>query len=90
MIPDGAEPTCAGSCAQAQAPSAAYRIDVRAVMTDSAFAYTNATIFRRAVGDLGVKHGLVRPRRSQTNGKVERLKRTLLWEWTYIRAYPSR
>ena len=38
---------------------------------------------------LGIKHSRIRPRRPQTNGKVERLNRTLLEEWAYRRLYTS-
>ena len=34
---------------------------------------------------LGIRHSRTRPRRPQTNGKVERLNRTLLEEWAYRR-----
>jgi hypothetical protein len=36
-----------------------------------------------------VKHVRIRPRRPQTNGKVERFNRTLLEEWAYVRIYRS-
>ncbi|MBP2319110.1 transposase InsO family protein [Nesterenkonia lacusekhoensis] len=36
-----------------------------------------------------MKHKHTRPRRPQTNGKVERFNRTLMKEWAYARAYSS-
>ena len=38
---------------------------------------------------MGVKHGRIRPRRPQTNGKVERLNQTLAREWAYSRPYTT-
>ena len=35
----------------------------------------------------GIEHRRIRPRRPQTNGKVERFNRTLLDEWAYARTY---
>jgi transposase InsO family protein len=36
-----------------------------------------------------LKQRFTRPRRLQTNGKVERYNRTLLEEWAYVRLYRS-
>ena len=58
-------------------------------MTDNAFAYTRAVTFRHTLARLGVKHVRIRPRRPQTNGKVERFNRTLLEEWAYVPAFRS-
>ena len=89
ILPDETGPTCAAFYARAHAFFAAHGIDIQAVMTDNAFAYTNAVAFRQTLTDLGVKHVQIRPRRPQTNGKVERFNRTLLEEWAYVRTYRS-
>lgn len=60
-----------------------YRVD--AVLTDNAFAFTmryaqyhdRLTRFQEACRSLGIRHYLVRPRRPQSNGKVERFFRTV-------------
>ena len=63
-------------------------VTVREVLTDNGNAYRS-----RAFGDLmqgqATKHLFTRPRRPQTNGKVERFNRTLLDEWAYVRVYRS-
>ena len=38
---------------------------------------------------IGARHKRTRPYRPQTNGKVERLIKTLLDEWAYARPYRS-
>jgi transposase InsO family protein len=60
-----------------------YRIE--AVLTDNAFAFTmryahhteRLTRFEQACRSLGIVHHLLRPRRPQSNGKVERFFRTV-------------
>jgi len=89
ILADESGETCAGFYARAHAFFAAHGIDIQAVMTDNAFAYTKAVIFRQTLTALGVKHVRIRPRRPQTNGKVERFNRTLLEEWAYVRTYRS-
>jgi len=73
-----------------------YRVE--AVLTDNAFAFTmrhalhsdRLTRFEQACRSLGVAHHLLRPRRPQSNGKVERFFRTvddeclaLQSQWTF-------
>jgi transposase InsO family protein len=60
-----------------------YRVE--AVLTDNAFAFTmryahhaeRLTRFEQACRSLGIVHHLLRPRRPQSNGKVERFFRTV-------------
>jgi transposase InsO family protein len=60
-----------------------YRVE--AVLTDNAFAFTmrhalhsgRLTQFEQACRSLGIVHHLLRPRRPQSNGKVERFFRTV-------------
>ena len=79
-------PTCAGFFERAQAFFAAHGIGIEAVLTDNAKNYLGKD-FTRALGTL--EHRRIRPSRPQTNGKVERLNRTLLDEWAYVRIYTS-
>jgi transposase InsO family protein len=61
-------------------------ITVDAVLTDNGACYLSRA-WSDALED--IKHRRTRPRRPQTNGKVERFNRTLLDEWAYIRPYQS-
>jgi transposase InsO family protein len=79
-------PSCAGFWDRAQQFFGAHTITVEAVLTDNAKNYTGKD-FTAALD--GIEHRGIRPRRPQTNGKVERFNRTLLDEWAYIRVYRS-
>jgi transposase InsO family protein len=65
---------------------AGHCINVEVVLTDNGPCYLS----RRWAAALGlIEHRRIRPRRPQTNGKVERFNRTLLDEWAYVRPYAS-
>lgn len=68
---------------------AEHGIAVERILTDNAFAYRHSVAFRQAVLDSGAVQRFIRPRRPETNGKVERFNRTLLDEWAYVRLYTS-
>jgi transposase InsO family protein len=70
---------------RAQTFFATHGITVEAVLTDNGSSYKRA--FDAALD--GIEHRHTRPRRPQTNGKVERFNRTLLDEWAYVRPYSS-
>jgi transposase InsO family protein len=78
--------TCAGFWERAQEFFAAHAITVEAVLSDNAKNYLGKD-FTAALD--GIEHRRIRPRRPQTNGKVERFNRTLLDEWAYARVYTS-
>jgi transposase InsO family protein len=61
-------------------------ITVERVMTDNGSAY-RSTIHAIACRTLGIRHLRTRPRRPQTNGKAERLIRTMLAGWAYGALY---
>ncbi|MEV6569482.1 IS481 family transposase [Streptomyces kronopolitis] len=73
---------------RAQAFYAAYGITVERVLTDNGACYKSHT-WRDTLTAAGITHKRTRPYRPQTNGKVERLNRTLLDEWAYARPYRS-
>ncbi len=63
-------------------------ITVERVLTDNGACY-RSRLWHQTCAHLGVKVKKTRPRRPQTNGKVERFHRILLEEWAYIRPWTS-
>jgi transposase InsO family protein len=74
--------------ARARAFFAGHGITVERVLTDNGAAYKSHA-WRDEHRQLNITHSRTRPRRPQTNGKVERLNRTLLEEWAYKRLYTT-
>jgi transposase InsO family protein len=74
--------------ARARVFFASHGITVERVLTDNGSPYVSHA-WRDEHHRLGIKHSRTRPRRPQTNGKVERLNRTLLAEWAYRRLYTT-
>jgi transposase InsO family protein len=87
ILTDERGDTCAGFWTRAHTWFADHGITVERVLTDNAKNYVLSHAFRDALGD--ITHSRIRPRRPQTNGKVERFNRTLLDEWAYVRVYRS-
>ena len=82
--------TCAQFLADAAAYFAAAGIPtIERVMTDNAKNYVLSRVFQAALDALGARQVVIRPYRPQTNGKAERLNRTLLTEWAYARHYDT-
>jgi transposase InsO family protein len=67
---------------------ASYGIGVEQLLTDNGSAY-RSMIHAIACRTLGIRHLRTRPHRPQTNGKAERLIRTMLCEWAYGALYGS-
>jgi transposase InsO family protein len=86
ILDDERGPTCAQFWVRARDFFAEHTIAVEAVLTDNAKNYLGND-FTAALG--AIEHRKIRPRRPQTNGKVERFNRTLLDEWAYVRVYTS-
>jgi transposase InsO family protein len=87
ILDDERGATCAGFWRRAEAWFADHGVSVERILTDNALNYVRSTEFTAALGD--IEHTRIRPRRPQTNGKVERFNRTLLDEWAYVRIYRS-
>ncbi len=73
---------------RAQAFFADHGITVERVLTDNGSCYRSRQ-WRQQLAAVGISHQRTRPYRPQTNGKVERLNRTLLTEWAYARPFSS-
>ena len=87
--PDEKGATAAGFLARAAAFYAGHGIRIERVISDNAFAYRNSRVFRDTAADLGIVQKFIRPHCPWTNGKVERLNRTLSTEWAYSRIWSS-
>jgi len=66
---------------------AAHGIEPRRLLSDNAFAYRHNRSLRELLAVHGVRHLFIRPRRPQTNGKVERYQQTLKREWALGQVY---
>ena len=82
-------PTAAGVLERALAFYASLGVRVERVISDNAFAYRHSTAFRAVIDAHGITQKFIRPHCPWTNGKVERLNRTLAAEWAYARAWTS-
>jgi transposase InsO family protein len=67
---------------------ASHGVTVERVLTDNGSPYRSHA-FAEACDELGIGHRRTRPYRPQTNGKAERLVRTLLHEWAYARPFAT-
>jgi transposase InsO family protein len=65
---------------------AAHGITIERILTDNGGCYRSRD-FAAACDQLGIGHRWTRPYRPQTNGKAERLVRTLLAEWAYAEPF---
>jgi transposase InsO family protein len=62
---------------------------IERVISDNAFAYRRSTAFKDAVAQIGAEQRFIKPHCPWTNGKVERLNRTLATEWAYAQIFTS-
>jgi transposase InsO family protein len=86
ILADERKESAAAFWSRAQAFFASCGITVQRVLTDNGACY-RSRLWRQALADAGITHKRTRAYRPQTNGKVERLNRTLLEEWAYARPY---
>lgn len=80
--------TAVGFWHRAVAWFSAHGITCERVITDNGSCY-KSRLWHAACADTGTIVKKTRPRRPQTNGKVERFHRILLEEWAYIRPWTS-
>lgn len=57
------------------------------LMSDNAWCYTHSHRLAELLEERGIAHLTIRPRRPQTNGKVERFQQTMAREWAYGLTY---
>lgn len=81
--------TAAGFLDRAVAFYARLGVTVERVITDNAFAYRRSHAFRATLTAHAITQKFIRPHCPWTNGKVERLNRTLATEWAYSRPFTS-
>lgn len=81
--------TCAGFLTRAVAFYASHGIRIERVLSDNALGYRRSNAFRDAATSLEIRLKFIKPHCPWTNGKAERLNRTLAAEWAYARPYTS-
>lgn len=86
VLPDELGETTAAFLVRAVAWFASHGITVERLLTDNGSAYRSLT-FATTCLELGISQRFTRAYRPQTNGKAERVIRTLLTEWAYARAF---
>jgi len=85
-LPDESPATTAAFLHRAWRFYAGHGITVERILTDNGGCYRSGA-FAEACDELGIGHRFTRPYRPQTNGKAERMVRTLLNEWAYARPF---
>jgi len=81
--------TVTGFVERALAHLADQGIKPKRLLSDNAFVYRHNRSLRELLTAHGIEHRFIRPRRPQTNGKVERYQQTLKREWGLGRVYRS-
>ena len=81
--------TAAGVLERAIAFYAGLGVTVERVISDNAFAYRHSAAFRAVIDAHQIKQKFIKPHCPWTNGKVERLNRTLAAEWAYAQSWTS-
>jgi transposase InsO family protein len=89
LHPDEQAETVVAFTARALEYFASLRIRPKRLMTDNAWCYTHSRELAELLRSRSVRHLTTRPRRPQTNGKVERFQQTMAREWAYGLTYRS-
>ena len=89
VLPDEKDPTCAGFLHRALVWFAAHGVRVHRLLTDNALVYRRGTQWGRVCSDWGLARRFTKPGCPWTNGKAERLNRTLLTEYAYAQPWLS-
>ena len=87
--PDEKDPTCAGFLHRAATWFHQHGVTVERVLTDNAMTYRQGRNWTAVCVGLGIRRRFIKPGHPWTNGKAERLNRTLLTEFAYARPWTS-
>jgi transposase InsO family protein len=88
-LPDERDATCAGFLHRAATWFHHQGVTVERVLTDNALAYRRGRNWRAVCVGLGLRRRFIKPGCPWTNGKAERLNRTLQNEFAYARPWTS-
>jgi transposase InsO family protein len=89
LHPDERAATVTGFVERGLAHFATLGVIAQRLLTDNAFTYVHNRALRELLAEHDVRHLRTRPRRPQTNGKVERFHQTLKREWGLGLSYRS-
>jgi transposase InsO family protein len=89
LHPDERADTVTAFVERALAHLAELGIEPKRLLSDNAFVYRHNRSLRELLQARRIEHRFIRPRRPQTNGKVERYQQTLKREWGLGRVYRS-
>jgi transposase InsO family protein len=89
ILPDETGDTCAGFLHRAVGWFRNRGVIIRRVLTDNAMAYRLSKTWAAVCSALQIKRRFTKPGCPWTNGKAERLNRTLQTEWAYSKAWTS-
>lgn len=85
-LPDESPATTAAFLRRAWRFYAGHGITIERILTDNGGCYRSREL-AATCDELGIGHRRTRPYRPQTNGKAERMVRTLISEWAYARPF---
>ncbi len=88
-LPDERDLTCAGFLHRAATWFRHHGVRIERVLTDNALAYRRGRNWAAVCVALGIRRRFTKPGCPWTNGKAERLNRTLLTEFAYARPWTS-
>jgi len=88
-LPDERDLTCAGFLHRAVTWFRRHGVQVLRILTDNAKVYRVGSNWRAVCVGLGIRRRFTKPGCPWTNGKAERLNRTLLTEFAYARPWLS-
>jgi transposase InsO family protein len=88
-LPDEKDPTCAAFLHRAASWFHSHGVTVERVLTDNALAYRQGRNWTAVCVALGIRRRFTKPGCPWTNGKAERLNRTLLTEFAYAQPWTS-